>query len=142
MPPPHAVVSMITGRYPDSHGVTRPNHQLRQEVPTLAAILRSHGYFTVGVVSHKMVGKGRSFDRGYDVYLDSEAQGHNYVSSRALTRQASAILAKLAEDDRPFYLFVHYFDPHYTYQPHPDFDFDGNSIDAASTPDPAAKFFA
>ena len=40
-----------------------------------------------------------------------------------MTRQAIGLLDEFAGQDRSFFLFVHYFDPHYNYQRHPEFGF-------------------
>jgi arylsulfatase A-like enzyme len=86
-------------------------------------VLSANGYATAGVVSHAAVGSRRGFDQGYDIYLESEAQGHDHVSTPGVTRQAVERMEMLAAGDRPFFLFVHYFDPHYNYKRHPEYGF-------------------
>ncbi|HKJ23551.1 MAG TPA: sulfatase-like hydrolase/transferase, partial [Myxococcota bacterium] len=51
-------------------------------------------------------------------------QGHDHLSTPGVTERALAALDALAAEDRPFFLFVHYFDPHYAYLAHPEFGFE------------------
>jgi arylsulfatase A-like enzyme len=44
-----------------------------------------------------------------------ELASHRDVSSERVTELALAELARAAEDERPFFLFAHFFDPHYDY---------------------------
>lgn len=118
-----AVASMITGMYPSRHTATSFDRRLPAEAETLAEVLRANGYATAGVVSHAAIGSRRGFDQGYDVYLESEARGHDHVSTQGVTRQAVARMEAMAAGDEPFLLFVHYFDPHYNYKRHPEYGF-------------------
>jgi arylsulfatase A-like enzyme len=118
-----SIASIFTGLYPSTHGVTRIPRRLPEHIPTLAENLSSQGYATAGVVSHTLIGSGYGFARGFDTYLESESRGAEHVSTQAVTAQATGLLEELAAGDRPFFLFVHYFDPHYTYRRHPDYGF-------------------
>ena len=48
-------------------------------------------------------------------------QGHDSVTSRELTRKALKYLRTVGRE--PFFLWLHYFDPHYSYIRHPEFRF-------------------
>jgi arylsulfatase A-like enzyme len=120
-----SVASMISGLYPTHHQVESLAAVVPDEVVTLAEILREQGYATAGVVSHSLLSRKHGFAQGFDVYLESEGRGHEYVSSPGVTSQARAQLNRLADEGRPFFLFVHYFDPHYAYQSHPEYGFAG-----------------
>ncbi len=74
-------------------------------------------------------------DQGFELYDESQAKGHHYISTPGVTRLARAMLSELASDGRPFFLFVHFFDPHDTYRQHADIDFASSKagrIDAGS----------
>jgi arylsulfatase A-like enzyme len=75
------------------------------------------------VVSHDFIGPKNGFDQGFEVYDAHEAQGHSHVSTVGVTDRALKLLRKLAEHERPFFLFVHYFDPHYEYRRHPQYGY-------------------
>ena len=118
-----SVASMLTGLYPSSHRGARLTTRLPGEVLTLAEMLGEEGYQTGGVVSHTILTARWNFQQGYDVYLQSEALGHDHASTPGVTRQAEELLREFSASERPFFLFVHYFDPHYNYLRHPEFGF-------------------
>jgi hypothetical protein len=51
-----------------------------------------------------------------------EVASHRDVSSEQVTELVVDALAEAAADERPFFLFAHYFDPHYDYAPPAPFD--------------------
>ena len=51
-----------------------------------------------------------------------EAASHRDSSSKVVTDLALEELEDAADDEQPFFLFAHYFDPHYDYVPPPPFD--------------------
>ncbi len=118
-----SVASMITGLYPTAHLVRTIASPASMGLHTLAEILRGRGFATAGVVSHVVIGGEMGFDQGFERYLQSEARGHDHVSSEAVSRQAAELLAELAGQERPFFLFVHFFDPHFNYRRHPEVGF-------------------
>lgn len=83
-----SIASMLTGKYPSSHSLTRINQSLPHSVTTLAEILKEHGYATSGVVSHRLVTSRFQFDQGYESYHESEARGHDHISTAGVTREA------------------------------------------------------
>lgn len=118
-----SVASLLTGLHPGGHGVSSPRASLPAEAETLAERLSARGYATAGVVSHVALGTRSGFDQGHARYRDSEARGHDYISTEGVTRQALELLDELAAGGAPFFLFVHYFDPHYDYERHPEVGF-------------------
>jgi len=118
-----SVASMFTGLYPSRHGANSFGLGLTDEVDTLAEILQREGYATQGVISHTAIGARNNFQQGFDVYLESEARGHDHLSTDGVTGQAIGKLEGLAAGEAPFFLFVHYFDPHYNYKRHPEYGF-------------------
>jgi arylsulfatase A-like enzyme len=118
-----SVASMLTGLYPSRHNLIGFDRRFPEDLVTLPEILRRQGYATAGIISNLAVGSKRGFGKGFEVYLESEVGDPHYVSTAGVTRQATAQLEKLARGDRPFFLFVLYFDPHYSYIRHPEFGF-------------------
>jgi len=118
-----SVASMFTGLYPSRHRANSFGLGLPDGVDTLAEILNREGYATQAVVSHSAIGSRNNFQQGFDVYLESEAKGHDHVSTNGVTGQAIGLLESLAAGEAPFLLFVHYFDPHYNYKRHPEYGF-------------------
>src|SRR4029078_11302962 len=113
--PAHA--SLFTGQIPPGHGL-RDNGlgALGAGVPTLATVLASRGYATAAFVSSRVLDRRFGLDRGfatYDERMAAERQGqHGYAERDAQAVTASA-LAWLSRVDarRPFFLWVHYYDP-------------------------------
>lgn len=115
-----AVMSIITGRYASAHRVENDGLKLALEVPTLAGLLRDAGYATGGFAAHVYVSRLFGFDRGFDNYDDFGLSQPGYRLEADLepdaARVTDAALAWIAaQDRRPVFLFVHYFDPHWPY---------------------------
>lgn len=126
--------TMFTGLYPISHGVFKNGIILDQKYTTLAEYLKSHNYQTAALVSvfvlESKFGFKQGFDYFYDTFKESEATihskqwGEHPLSDNAFDRRADytterAInwLTKKRSKKNPFFLFLHYFDPHRTYIP-------------------------
>lgn len=114
-----AHVSLFTGAYPFAHGV-RGNgaFTLAAGVPTLATVLHDAGYRTGAFVSAFVLDRRYGLARGFDVYDDRfeiERRGE------ATTAAAEAWLSAGARSDRPFFLWLHLYDPHDPYDPPPPF---------------------
>jgi len=117
-----SIASILTGLAPVSHGADRIDHALRPQVETLAESFSSAGYATGGIVSNVHLLEDVGFRQGFDLWDEQHAQGHRYVSSELVTDAALATLEALAGQRRPWFLFVHYFDPHYAYIDHEAYD--------------------
>lgn len=113
-----AVASLMTGAWPTDHGVVRIEDSLPPSVPTLASELARAGFATSAVVSDFRLGRSRGFDRGFEAFDAHAAAGDEAETTRAVVAQARAELERLAQDERPFLLFVHLYDPHASYLDH------------------------
>lgn len=118
-----SIATLFTGLYPSAHGVVDPTRSLPPEAETLAETFAAAGYSTGGVVSHSIIGTVTGYDQGFEYFDETNARGHEWVSTASVTDLAEEMLVEFAERDQPFFLFVHYFDPHYEYVPHDEFDF-------------------
>ncbi len=117
-----SVASMLTGLYPSEHGAVSAETRLPDGIETLAEALGRDGYHTVGITSHSFIDRRHGLAQGFDLFDESQIAGHEAVTSEPLTRLASEALAA-APAGRPFFVWVHYFDPHFTYVRHPEFHF-------------------
>jgi arylsulfatase len=121
-----SVASILTGRYPDEVGIRGLRHRLPPSVPTLAEILRDAGYATAAVVSNALAGPAYGYHRGYDFFHfehyklqpgETDApRGQPYFTADRVTERA---LAWLASAPTPYFLYLHYTDPHEPYLPPP-----------------------
>ena len=122
--PSHA--TMLTGRYPLSHGAVLRDRRLSSATPTLATVLRGAGYTTGGFVSYEFLRRRYGFDAGFDYFddftteLGTEEDQRSQPTGPLLNAQIIPWIERNAE--RPFFLFVHYFDVHYHYDPPPPYD--------------------
>jgi arylsulfatase A-like enzyme len=116
-----AFASVLTGRYPAEHGASSLQGRLRPGEQTLAEVMREAGYQTAGVVSHLFLDRRRGMAQGFAHFDESNILGDAEITGEGVTDAALAWLARRDED--PFFLLVHYFDPHYEYRDHADWDF-------------------
>ena len=115
--------SLMTGLTPPEHGV-RDNGigSLPRDIPTLAEALAARGYVTAAFVSSRVLDHRFGLDRGFATYDDRMVaerigeQGYPERDARAVTTAALAWAAALPPG-RPFFLWVHYYDPHAPYEP-------------------------
>jgi arylsulfatase A-like enzyme/Flp pilus assembly protein TadD len=118
--------SIFTGLYPPRHGVRdNAGFVLGKNVTTLAERLREHGYRTAAVVGSYVVAARFGLAQGYETYDDSF--DYSEIERRSLTeveRPAGQVVDRTLDwlrrerrGDRPFYLWVHLYDPHDPYAP-------------------------
>jgi arylsulfatase A-like enzyme/Tfp pilus assembly protein PilF len=112
-----AHTSLLTGLIPRRHGV-RDNGQVLGAAPeTLAEHLRGQGYATAAFVSGYPLRALFGLDRGFDRYDDTLPVGAEGWLERPAPDTTTAALAWLRAAPRPFFLWVHYYDPHDPYAP-------------------------
>jgi arylsulfatase A-like enzyme len=123
--PSHA--SLFTSRYPFVHG-TANGVALRDEFVTLAEVLGQNGLGTAAFVSgYTMTAAESGLDQGFQTYDDEltrlggpTARLPNERPAEQTAERALAWLEQHAAE--PFFLFVHFFDPHGAYQPPEPYD--------------------
>lgn len=123
--PSHATI--LTGTIPPYHGVHNNNgYKLGESNVTLAELFRDAGYLTAGFVSAVVMEKDYGFDQGFEVYegiTNAKRPPFRVDTRRAEDTTQSALewLDAHLEDERPFFIFIHYFDPHVPYEAPPPF---------------------
>lgn len=129
--PSHA--TMFTALYPMEHRVLKNGLKLSQEYNTIAEYLKAQGYQTAAVVSSFVLNAKFGYAQGFsffddDIELEASStyketyEGHkvkggydqraNYTTPKVINW-----LKKKRNPTRPFFLFVHYWDPHWPYIP-------------------------
>jgi len=88
---------------------------------TLAEALRGAGYATAAAVSNTFLRPGQGFEQGFDRYDNPEGRWDG-DSAAAVTESAVRLLDELTAKHQPFFLWVHYLDPHWSYAPGPPWD--------------------
>lgn len=125
--------SILSGTLPLFHGV-RDNGRfvVPEKLTTLAEIVRDEGYATGAFVSAFVLDSRFGLDQGFQVYDDSytdewseeklrDARIYNQmVTDRPADQTTERAIQWLDGVEEPFFLWVHYYDPHQRYAPpHP-----------------------
>jgi arylsulfatase A-like enzyme/Flp pilus assembly protein TadD len=121
--PSHA--SMMTGLYPVTHKVRDTgNFVLAPEHATLAVILERAGWDTAAFVGASVLKKRFGFGHGFAVYDDEMPRSG--ASEEEPERRAADVVDRAiawlgSRSGKPFFLWVHVYDPHLPYDPLPPF---------------------
>jgi arylsulfatase A-like enzyme len=119
----HATI--LSGTYPQFHKVNDAGVPLPRTVPYAPSIFRQHGYATAGFVGSVILdpkaGAAPGFGRGFDVYdagfhtRQPHESRYSSVERRGgeVVEHAAAWLRKGPR--RPFFLWIHLYDPHAPY---------------------------
>ncbi len=126
--PAHA--SMLTGLYPEAHGVQRDGDRIPDVAVLVSEAFRDAGYATRAVVAAPYLNAAFGFDQGWDVYDDvagvfdhrSENADDSHWGTTSPEVHRRAVEALDAVGSGPFFLFVHYWDVHYDYAPPAPYD--------------------
>jgi choline-sulfatase len=121
-----ALAPMLIGKYPSE--TLRDGGHFNKYAPAntfVAERLHGAGMFTMGAASHWYFRPSWGVTQGFDVFdlsaVPDQGQGaatDSTTTSAALTDAALRMLAGHSGSGR-FFLWVHYFDPHAQYVPHP-----------------------
>jgi len=135
--------TILTGLFPSRHGALYHGSvlQLPEGERTLAEAFRDHGYVTAGFVSNPNVKRVFAFDRGFDEFFDSPVEDtvtlaairdslfgavvmrlsrhqFNWKYENDIVQMNRHVASWLEHNhERPFFLYVHYIDPHIPYSP-------------------------
>lgn len=120
-----ASASMITSRFPHEHGATRNGLRMRPATPSLPKLLAARGYATAAVVGNwslrdRLTGLAEHFDHYGEVFsrkrwfglFNSEATGQD-LTAAALDWVSEH---RRERPGRPYFLWVHYVEPHAPYR--------------------------
>jgi arylsulfatase A-like enzyme len=124
-----SIGSLLTSRSPTALGIHGDRSPLPQETRLLSEALRDAGFSTGGIVSHDYCSTRWGFARGFDHFDESSIRGYQAVTSQRVTNLGIAFVE--SQGERPWFLFLHYFDPHFSYVEHRRFAFGGRAADYA-----------
>lgn len=125
-----SIASLLTSRTPGEHGAAGALGEftvLNEDQLSLPEHLRAQGYYTAAVTNVMFLGRTFGLDQGFD-HLDAYEPEDNLTMRRAVptTEAALRLLDEQAAGAKdttasgagdPFFLMVHYFDPHLVYDP-------------------------
>ncbi len=114
-----AMASLFSARLPSSHGCVGELGRVAEGVPLLPMLLRDAGYDTRAIQANGNMASIYGFDRGFTDY--------RFVKGRPLLPYAdAALLSDFVQvsvqelQSPPFFLYLHYVDPHDPYLLHPE----------------------
>ena len=118
--PAHAAI--LTSRYPRQQSLGFGNGSIQQRgVETLADAFQRAGYATAAFVSNRVLAATTGLDQGFEVYdadLPDAEPNRPDVFQRLAPQTVERALAWLAQArSKPFFLWVHFQDPHGPYTP-------------------------
>src|SRR5712671_53512 len=120
--PSHAAI--LTGTYPFQNGVQDFTGQpLASGFHSVAQALKQHGYATGAVVSAFVLDRSWGLNRGFDFYDDAFApeafvnRDIGLVDRRAGESVDHALVWLKKNQLRPFFFWLHLYDPHSPYDP-------------------------
>ena len=113
-----SVNSLLTARNPAIFTRQEVDHLgIPEEYPSIAEILKEHGYHTIAVSASPIVRTTPSdfnpiggFGRGFDAFVEDTLWRPGGQVNRAIIRELDAI-------EEPFFLYAHYMEPHGPYRP-------------------------
>ena len=117
--PAHA--SLLTGRVPRRHGVRdNAGYKLDAGIPLLTDRLKAAGFATAAFVSAAVLDREGGLARSFATYDDSVRVGDRRAfdyQERAASQTVDAVLPRIGALPAPFFLWIHFYDPHLPYVP-------------------------
>ncbi|MCL6583984.1 MAG: tetratricopeptide repeat protein [bacterium] len=117
-------LSIMTGLYPLSHGVRNNGTFVAgPELVTLAEVLKERGYQTAAFVGSFVLDRRFGLDQGFDTFDDYMNKDQEATLLLYNERKAEDVVSGAEKwlrtngRNKPFFLWVHCFDPHAPYEP-------------------------
>lgn len=134
-----AVASVLTSLHPHRHGSTRNGVPIYSDLTTLPGLLAGQGYQTAAVISNwtlrdHLSNIGAAFQDGFLEALDRKRWRGLFKSEGSAPLVNSTVFRWVdgpRDPRRPFFLWVHYIEPHAPYR------FHGQYAERAGIPDGA-----
>ncbi|MBU0755596.1 MAG: sulfatase, partial [Planctomycetes bacterium] len=121
-----SLAALMTSLSPLEAGVPSNAFKLHPDVPTLAERLDRAGFQTAAFVSNMVIRKTVGFETGFSLFNDtlpSQEKVRAHVKERIAEDSTDAAIEWLdTKTPGPFFLWVHYQDPHGPYTPPVDFE--------------------
>jgi arylsulfatase A-like enzyme len=112
-------VALLTGRRDSQTGYGKAHQELLGFNETLAGVLKKSGYATAAVVDNANLAVANGYAKGFDIYRETwlePALATEMDKTRAITAAGVEFLGR-APGPRPFFLWLHYVNPHAPYTP-------------------------
>ncbi len=118
--------SMMSSTYGHTNGLIRTTGQrMPDRFFMLAELLKAGRYETHAAVANVNLARVFNFDQGFDVYHEiwkEDESADERSRTERVTRQGLEALERAFRRRRPFFLWLHYLDPHARYEPPEPYD--------------------
>jgi arylsulfatase A-like enzyme len=113
-----AIATLLSGLYPQTHGVRANPDRLSPAVPTLPQHLKTAGFATAAFTASPQISVASGLDRGWDVLQSDERQRGSRVRVKHAPDRllADALAWARANESRHFLLYVHLMGAHLPYE--------------------------
>ncbi|HEY7698038.1 MAG TPA: sulfatase-like hydrolase/transferase, partial [Vicinamibacteria bacterium] len=109
--------AMFTSLYASQHGLTVHDRDLPEFNETLAEVFQKAGYRTAAALDNGNLDSKLGFAQGFEVFEETWLQAESELErTEIITHFAEEFLSK-KDDPRPFFLWLHYVNPHAPYDP-------------------------
>jgi arylsulfatase A-like enzyme len=135
----HATI--LTSLHPLTHQLLNNGEALKENVQTIAEVLRDNGYYTVGTVGAKMMTVKSQFNQGFMSFSDKYKSWERDAQkvNEAVFQQVDRYLSSMEHKNKPLFLWIHYYDPHAPYH-YKNFEFKNEIPDYMVKRYPMRKF--
>jgi len=115
-----SIASLFTSRYPSQHNTKYHEEFLSSTLVTLAEVLSERNYRTAGFVENIAVFKPGNYSQGFSDWAVRESwpriREHGKGNDNSTEEFDNKIFSWLEKNhDDPFFLYLHYIDPHFPY---------------------------
>ena len=104
-----SMISLMTGRH-----IFTEIPALPAETPSLAGMMKARGYATSAFIANSLVGEKEGFAKGFDHFEIRKHKTPQWDAAEVNRRVLPYMETSLKG---PFFLYVHYLDPHFPYEP-------------------------
>lgn len=116
--PSHA--NLLTGKLPSTINLRVNGLELSPKHIQIQEIFKKYNYNTYAFVSSIILEKTRGLSRGFDFYDDRMTKvpkGGGPPEERRAAEVTDAVIKEIDRIKSPYFLWIHYYDPHYDYNP-------------------------
>jgi len=110
-----SVASILTGLDPREHQLLTHVSRLPSGARTLAEAFAELGYETAGIQSNKQLMSIFGFEQGFAHYDEDHLATHRDSTGAAVNAATFRWLDEERAKDKPFFLYVHHYEPHFDY---------------------------
>ncbi len=139
----YSIPALLTGRFPLKVRYFPIRGQwpgISEDNQTIAEVLKAKGLTTAAILNYWYFDAHRKMNQGFDHYDNQNKKLHRAVSGKGPAKtsgssskeQTDKAIAYLGSHQKErFFLWLHYYDPHFDYEKHPGIeDFGTSKIDA------------